>query len=315
MTEIEKILESTNYVVDNSQHVRINKDNIKQFCQNVKIDNILSNWLENTPFNLEIMDEREKSQFVLVFNALSFSYWGNPYWQVTYQGQTFYRGSWSLVAAILRAREEGFPILEADYQSSISSDDLNIILRGNRQIPLLKERLNILHDVGISLKKKYDGCYRNVINAANDDAVSLLDIIIAEFPSFSDTSCYKGKVIYFQKRAQALIQSTHYFIKELENVNRLTALADYILPKKLREEKILEYDSELSYKVDNKVQLKRGSQSEVEIRANTIWAVKYIVNGLDNKNIKATPMQINDYLWLTGGEKDTPFHLTRTTGY
>ena len=305
MTQIDQILESTKYVVDNSQHVHINQSMLKQFRDNLKIDDS-GHWLNHTPFNLENLDEQEKNHYVLLFNILSFSYWGDPYWEITYQNRTYKRGSWSLTAAILRAKEEGFPIFDSDYISSISEEDLKIILRGNRQIPLLNERLYILHEVGTTLIKNYSGDYRNVIDAANNDAVNLVDIMIKDFPSFNDAAYYKGKQIYFHKRAQALTESTHSFLRKLENADKLTALADYILPKKLREEKILEYDSELSYKVDNKIELEKGSPEEVEIRANTIWTVKYIGNN---------PIIVNDYLWLTGRGRDTPYHRTRTTGY
>ncbi len=314
MIQIEKILKSTRYVVDNSEHVKINQGQIKKFCDNIEsIDNISLNWLENTPFDLKVLDEKEKANFVLLFNALSFSYWGTPYWQVHYQNQTFKRGSWSLVASILRAREEGLPILDADYQSSISKDDLGIMLRANRQIPLFKERLEILQSVGSSLKDKYDGDFRDVVAASNDDAVDLLDIITEEFPSFSDTAQYKEKTIYFQKRAQALVQSTHSFLRKLTNIDRLTALADYIVPKELYEKKILEYSPELEEKIENRVVLATRGIYVNEIRANTIWAVKYIAEEL--YNIQATQMGINDYLWLTGGNKDTQFMLTRTTDF
>jgi len=305
MTQIEKILESTKYVVDHSKHVHINQDMLKQFGDSIKIDES-GHWLNNTPFNLEDLDKQEKAHYVLLFNTLSFSYWGDPYWEVTYPNKTYKRGSWSLTAAILRAREEGFPIFKSDYLSAISAKDLTIILRGNRQIPLFSERLQILHEVGNTLTENYDGDYRNVIDSANNDAINLVDRVIKDFPSFNDTAHYQGKKIYFHKRAQALTESTHSFLGKLKNADKLTALADYILPKKLREEKILEYDDKLSYKVDNKIDLEKGSTEEVEIRANTIWAVKYI--GKD-------PIILNDYLWLTGREKDSPFHRTRTTGY
>lgn len=317
-SQIEKILNSTYYVVNKSEHVRINTEKVNTFCENIKkLDNITSNWLEQTPFNLEKLHEKEKANFLLVFNALSFSYWGDPYWQVTYKDQTYNRGSWSLVASILRSKEEGTSILDASCLSSISSKELETILRGNRKIPLFEERLNILHTIGTTLSEKYDKDFKNVINASNYDAINLVDIIVQNFPTFEDISIYNNQKIYFQKRAQALVESTHSLFQDeiLENVNKLTALADYIIPKKLREEKILEYDSELSYKVDNKIKLEKGCKAEIEIRANTIWAVKYIQEELKNKSMNVTPIEINDYLWLTGGNKDTPFHLTRTTSY
>ena len=36
---------------------------------------------------------------------------------------------------------------------------------------------------------------------------------------------------------------------------------------------------------------------------------------LESKGIKASSLNINDYLWTIGGKVKTPFHLTRTTSY
>ena len=80
----------------------------------------------------------------------------------------------------------------------------------------------------------------------------------------------------------------------------------YKLPQILRKFGILSYNDHLAQKVDAKISLPYGSEEEVEIRANTIWTVKYIGNN---------PIIVNDYLWLTGRGRDTPYHRTRTTGY
>lgn len=105
---------------------------------------------------------------------------------------------------------------------------------------------------------------------------------------------------------------------DLLNVDQLTACADYKLPRVLRRLGILEYSEELAKQVDNKIEITKDSEEEIEIRANTIWAVELIRQGLLQIGQKVMPIGINDHLWLMSQNKlsdDRPYHLTRTTAY
>ena len=65
---------------------------------------------------------------------------------------------------------------------------------------------------------------------------------------------------------------------------------------------------------DNENQIPKGHKHEVEIRANTIWAVEFIKEQLK----KYDSTHVNDHLWLLGQDKlpgDKPYHRTRTTSY
>ncbi|GAI94576.1 unnamed protein product, partial [marine sediment metagenome] len=55
-----------------------------------------------------------------------------------------------------------------DYLANIKQEDLEEILRGNVQIPLLKERLEILKELGNIVNQKYKGSFDNVINKEVD---------------------------------------------------------------------------------------------------------------------------------------------------
>lgn len=312
-----EVLESTRFVVANSEHVHIEEEGIERFCRSIasrvhkRID-----WLKESPFPIDSLSEQEKAHLMLTFNSLSFSYWDNPYWQVTYQGTTHQRGSWSLIASMLRAKEEGFDILNPTFQANITRKDLEHILRGNTTIPLLDERLAILHEVGAIIRDCYSNDFRNMLCEAHGDAINLLSLIIENFPLFEDTANYKGRKISFYKRAQALVESIDSLQeKPLANSHKLTALADYILPRKMRDEGILKYSDELAEKVDNNQMLLAGSNYEVEIRANTIRVVEKIKHTLAKNGINFTSKEINDYIWLLCVPEITPHHHTRTTAY
>jgi len=160
------------------------------------------------------------------------------------------------------------------------------------------------------------------LEKANGDALKLLDTLVSEFPSFYDSSNYKGKEIIFHKRAQLLVSDICQMFKKQglvsKNVDQLIACADYKLPQIMRRFGILEYIEKLAKKIDDKVEIQHNSEEEVEIRANTIWAIELMKEEIKKRNPEITSMGIDDHLWLASQEKfadEKPYHRTRTTAY
>lgn len=318
-TQSNKILESTEFVVQNADFVKINRAKIVEFAKGFE-KHTGHYWLQGSPFDIDQLNNEQKLMFIVVFNAISFSYWGNPYWNVEYKGTLYTRGSWSLVASIFRALEEDKDVLNPAYLATISKSELAHILRGNIEIPLLDERVQILNEIGKVLSEKFDGQFSRLIEKADKDTLVLVDSILENFPSFQDFAQYKSKEVFLQKRVQALVEGIYSMFQgvgygEFKNISALTACADYIIPNLLRKLDILEYTKELGEKIDAQELLPHGSAEEVEIRAATIWAVELIRQELEKKNIQVSAFNINDYLWTAGGNPDTPFHRTRTTAY
>jgi hypothetical protein len=313
------ILESTWYVVQNADFVKINRAKISEFAKGFE-KHADHYWLKDSPFEIEQLSANQKLMFIVVFNAISFSYWGNPYWNVEYKGKLYTRGSWSLVASIFRAIDEGKDILNPKYLASISKEELSKILRGNVEIPLLEERVKILNEIGTTLVQKFDGQFSSLIHESKNDAIGLVNLILGTFPSFQDFALYKSKKVFFEKRAQALVEGIYSIFQgkgygEFKNIDALTALADYIIPNLLRKLEILEYSPDLGKKIDNEELLPKGSPEEVEIRSCTIWVIELVRQELEARNVKVSALSINDYLWSVGGNARDPFHRTRTTAY
>lgn len=319
--KMNKILKTTKYVVENSNFVKINRKKIKEFSDSFNHSKV-SHWLSASPYNFSHLSDEHKIHFIFLFNSLSFSYWGDPKWTVEYKDKK-YDGSWGMILSLGRALDEGVPLLDFGYCSQISKEEFSKILRGNIAIPLFEERWKILHEIGTNMVLKYDGKLGNMINEAQGDAKKLIELIIRYFPSFSDFSFYNGKKIYFYKRAQLFIADTFQLLggknfSVLHNIDQLTACADYKLPQILRKTGILEYTTALSNKIDNKIEIPHNSLEEVEIRANTIWAVENIKEEVKKRNSQIRSFEINDHLWLATQEKskfEKPYHQTRTTAY
>ena len=316
-----QILESIKEVVQLSKFVKIKKENIEAFCEKFQPQDV-QYWMKASPFDLSDFTDREKLNFLFVFNSLNFCYWGKPKWTIEYQGE-LYDGAWGLIGCLRKAIDRGIPILQAKYLSKIKKEDLEKILKGNTIIPLFEERLKILRENGKILEQKYKGEFANVIKKAKKDALKLLQILVSDFPSFNDFAAYKGKRVFFHKRAQLLISNVYRVFRgksygNLNNIDHLTAFADYKIPQVLRKLGILEYTSELTSKIDNKIPIPAGSEQEIEIRASTIWTIEMIKEKLKPKIQTIKSFDIDSYLWLLGQNKssdDKPYHLTQTIFY
>lgn len=315
-----KILETTKLIADNSKFVSINKEKLLEFSKGFRHED-KNHWLSQAPFDFGELNTDEELKFTFIFNALSFCYWGEPKWTIEHNGKK-YDGAWGLVVALGRAIKQGFPLIDFEYISKINEEDFSKILQGNVEIPLFKERLNVLHEIGSIICKKYNGDLNSFVKLAEGDALKLLDLLVAEFPSFYDSSPYQGKEIFFHKRAQLLVSDICQMFKRQKlaskNVDKLTACADYKIPQILRRFGIFEYSDELINKIDNKIELPHNSKEEIEIRANTIWAIEMMKEDIEERDPNITSMEIDDHLWLASQEKtpdEKPYHRTRTTAY
>jgi len=305
------VLNSLEPVIERSSHVSVDERKIEDFVSRFDKSK-LDNWLTISPFDLTQLSEKESVAFLFVLNSISFSYWGEPKWQMQY-GKETYDGAQAMMACLGKAIEDGKPILNPNHIARIERLELEQILEGNIEIPLLDERLRLLREVGAVTEKEFKGDFRYVTDRANGNALDFVGVLTKYFPSFRDVAEYRGHNVNFNKRAQLLSADLSHSLRFVED-DKLTACADYKLPQVLRRDGILVYDAELKRKIREREIIPAGSEEEVEIRAHTIHAVELIKGEITG----VTSNQVNDYLWLEGQVKlpsDEPYHLTRTTAY
>ena len=308
-------------VAAKSKDVHIDSYQVKEFCGAFNRDKS-RHWLSSGPCDLLSLPPDERLAFLFVLNSISFSYWGEPKWRVDHENKS-YDGTWAMIASIEKARKIGIPILQPEYLADLSSEDMEKMLSGNVKIPLHKERLGILRELGQVMLQKYQRNFRNVVDEGGRNARDLCRILVSDFAFFDDRRQHEGEVIGFYKRAQLLASDiAHMFLDDrslaIEGVEELSACADYKLPQVLRRHAIMEYSPELAQIVDNEVELPVGDPKEIEIRSNTIYAIELIKYTLQASFTTIDSMEINDYLWLEGQLKsptDRPYHRTRTTDY
>src|SRR5690606_30555464 len=137
------------------------------------------------------------------------------------------------------------------------------------------ERVEIIRDVAHHMETSFEANPFNLIEEAERNTPRLLEILVTRFESFLDKSTYKQQTVYFNKRAQLLCSDINHILTRngaqgLQNVDMLTACADYKIPFILRRFGILQYSKQLSSIIDEKVLIARDSELELEIRSLTI---------------------------------------------
>ncbi|HEV2238465.1 MAG TPA: queuosine salvage family protein [Ktedonobacterales bacterium] len=278
---------------------------------------------------LHFRDGGERTaNWVLLLDALNFCFWGEPNgprWRVEWRGETL-DGYAALAAALSRALEEGHPLWDAAYLARLDDRTLAHVLRpaaGCPMIPLFTARLENAREVGRVLLARYDGQFTRAIERCEGSAVELTLLLAREVPSFNDVAAWQGEPVRFFKRAQICVADLGEAFAgagwgAFQDLDRLTAFADYKLPQLLRRHGALTYAPELAEQVDASVPLLAGSAMEVEIRAATIWAVELLRCALAERGVTQTASAIDYRLWAASQAQDPalrPYHRTRTPFY
>lgn len=313
------VLSSTRDVVERSRYVRLDEGAIAAIAPGLARRIQAPEWNRTHHF----VDGAERTaNWLLVLDALNFSFWGEPRWRVEVGGERL-DGYHALAAALKRAVDEGTPITDAEYLSNITVADLGRVLRGENTIPMIERRVENLREVGEVLLAKYEGSFARLIDGCGGSAVRLIDRLVTDFLSFDDVGEFEGRVVRFYKRAQILVADLHGAFGgekwgRFTDMEQLTAFADYKLPQILRHMGLMAYIASLAEKVDNRFLLPPGSREEIEIRANTIWAVELLRRELLRHGSDLTAYQLDWWLWNEAqrfGPADKPYHLVRTVNY
>ena len=327
------VLSSTRNVVEQSEHVRINPEQVhklsKQWIQAIQagtqpIAPSIALWNNHYHFN----DGTERTvNWVLVLDTLNFCFWAEkdqPRWSIDYNGEIL-NGYWAEAAALKRAVEEGIPLWDAEHLSTTPYATVANIFRGTPTsplIPLFEQRVHNLHETGRVLLKRFRGQFATAIEQAQGSAVQLALLLAQHFPSFQDVASYCNQQVRFFKRAQICVADLHSTFGGKQwgaftDIDQLTIFADYKLPQVLRQYSIIEYSSSLAGKVDSQELLTAGSEEEIEIRAATIWACELLRRSMLQLGYSMSAAEIDQRLWLLGQQltEARPYHRTRTIHY
>lgn len=316
------VLSSTKPVFENLTEVKIVEEQIDQLAKKINEEELKTPEINYTRYHWDL---ENLVRLIFLFNTINFCYWakkGKLKWTVEIGGEK-QDGATGLFFCLENKAKKNPDLLKGNCLTRLSLNDLSQILKGNTEIPLLKERLACLNEAGNILEKKFNGDFLNLYQNSDNDALKMVELVVDNFSSFNDILKYNEQVVSFYKRAQlnskmisdALVS---FDKKPLDNLDKLTAFADYKVPQILRKLGILEYSQNLSQKIDNYEIIPAHSKDEIEIRVATIWAVEKIKDKLKPKFPFVTSPYVDGMLWNFGQVKtpdDKPYHRTYTIAY
>jgi len=322
------VLESLRPVIESSRQVRTHPEKIAEHA----------GWLayEELPFPQFLLpfgigaDRNQAIDFILVSTCVNFAFTdftAHEVFRVDFGGKRWWDAE-AMFACLKRATDEGVPVLDGRYLRGVRREDLEQIFRGPVRMPMLEERTEILRQVGETLCERYEGFFHNFVEAHPPRLYAggrgILERLVEEFPRFNDVSpAERGHEVKFYKLAQLGLWMLHCALApsggfRLEDIERMTAFADYIVPMALRFMNILTYSPELEAKIQSWQPIGRDSREEVEIRAHSLYATALFTEEVNKRRPAERQIiipQLDARLWTHYHASFTPHHLTRTIMY
>ncbi|WP_420434844.1 queuosine salvage family protein [Candidatus Poriferisocius sp.] len=323
------VLRSVREVVDCSRHVRTSVEGIEQVASWMAFEEFA---FPSGPVDGAFSDRTDPAEiidvsfFYAVMNFAFTDFDSGVKFTADYKGRTW-SDSEGMFACVNRALYEGVPLTDGAYLAEIDRTELGRVFSGNIDIPMLKDRAEILNATGRVLAEGYDGsAHRFVADCAPAmyaDGNGLLERLVAEFPRFNDVSTHDGHEVQLHKLAQLWLWQLHMALASggafsVADLDRMTAFADYIVPVALRLMGILSYSEQLEAAINHGELISTNSAEEVEIRAHTLYATALLTDAINRIRPDSQSLvvpQVDFRLWKAYHATFWPHHLTRTIMY
>ncbi|KAM9305153.1 queuosine 5'-phosphate N-glycosylase/hydrolase-like [Gastrophryne carolinensis] len=333
--------ESGKFITENSKDVFVEPQGVRSLAEKLfekigRQEITLRGWKSLHELNPQDSGE-DAVNWVFFIDTLNFSFWSDDEdkkFLVRHKGKE-YSGYWSLCAAINRALDDGIPITTASYYTNITMDQLKHVLRSDTEfpIPMIEERLEILHQTGKILLENFGGSFLNCVKMSEKSAVMLMHLVVKNFPSYRDEGFFQGQKVAFYKRAQILVGDTWGVLEGkgdgcFHDIAKITMFADYRIPQALLHFGVMRYSEELLKKLKDGWLFQNGDREEMEIRGCSIWAVELVCDSLrdlfeknkEKMNEEINPVLIDHFLWDFARDyrdqiKVVPFHRVRCIYY
>ena len=320
-----KVLSSLNPVIENLQTINLNLDQIMN----------VADWIayEDFPPPEQNISKNNPDEFIrttMLINTLNFAFTdfeSSTKYEIIREGKVL-SDSEAMFVQIQEAISSGVQLYNGNVLSDLDEKQLKNIFKGNIEMPMMSERLDILLNVGAKLSDDYEGDWMNFINAGPkklyDNGEGLIERLTSEFPRFDDTSQYAEKYnVHFYKLAQLAFWGIHAELAGtgdfyIEDMQSMSAFADYIVPVALEVMKIVEYSEELRNKITNGEIIARDSLEEIEIRSTSLYITAKLTEEINKRRPAEKSIiipQLDYRLWKQYHATHRPHHLTITTMY
>ncbi|HTQ95570.1 MAG TPA: queuosine salvage family protein [Candidatus Acidoferrum sp.] len=322
------VLDSLRYAIESSRDVQTHYNKIVEVASWMAYEDLPMPEFA-LPFGVGQANPDEAIDFVMVADSIDTAFTDftrHEKFQVDFNGE-HWSDSDAEFACIKRAVDNGIPFLDGNYLAKITRAELNKVFEGNIEMPMLDEKLEVLHQVGKVLAEKYNGRFHYFIKSCSpklyDNGKGMVDRLVVEFPRFNDVSDLDGHEIKFYKLAQLGIWMMYVSLHKagkfrLDDPQKMTAFADYIVPVALRLHGITSYSPRLEEAINSHQLIPRDFRWEIEIRAHCIYSTALLteeINKLRAPDAQIIIPQIDARFWTHFHTTTWPHHLTKTIMY
>ncbi len=321
------VYESVKWLVEESSDVKIDWNRIKETAREI----------ENHSFDYPTWDFRclpgatdaGTLEFFFLINCLNFKFWHTDScerFSAMVDGERYY-GAFAMFALLTKWYNENPSLVTGRFLKELDTAQALPRLTGETgSIPMLDERIRIMNEVGHVLFEKY-GDFSNLVSSSDyrcfNHGEGIVERLVRDFPSFRDEYLVGGKKLIFNKRAQ--LAPAMVFAKfrgtdmaPIRDMDKLTAFADYQVPKGLKMYGIMKYSDRLERMIRERSLLPHGSMEEIEIRVNTIFAIEKLLKEINRDRSgpeRINAVQMDYHLWKKARDNKEQYHLTETTAY
>lgn len=234
-------------------------------------------------------------------------------------------GSTSMATSFRQWAASG-PAFDAERLRRLRAEDAHEIFdqpHGDPEVArLMQMQARALADLGDLVIERYDGTFTALVEDACRSASGLVEIL-RTMPSFDDVATWNGIDVPILKRAQLAAADLHRNFDgtgpgRFDDLDRLTAFADNLVPHVLHIDGVLHVDPDLRARIDTGVLLEPGSCEEVEIRAVGLHAVELLRAELRSRGFDVPSWELDGVLWQRGAGstyKAVPRHRARSPFY
>ena len=305
---VDAVRDACRTVAEQARHVRINDASIEPYAEGLPAA------VEVPGLDPEVHfvegDVDAVAAFALCLDAINF---GSGWWPTVRKrpGRSGYLTMASGLSERFRARGPW----RADALAEIDAAELAEVLEQDPVHEILPLFAASLRDLGAHVRDEAGGSFLRVVTEADGSAVALATRL-AGWDCFFDVSTYAGQEVPFFKRAQlAAADLQAAGVARFDDLARLTAFADNLVPHVLSIDGVLELDPALAARIAAGDLLVHDSPEEVELRACALHAVEQLVAATRSRLCAA---EIDMVLWTRGQQaafKAHPRPRARTTAY
>lgn len=301
-----RVLEDCLQVMSQASRVAINFDGVTRLAAS-----LIQQGIKRPPWNDMVYwhgNEKETLLYMMVLECVNFLSWhpeAHKRWLFVDGKGREWSGWYGSVLAVHNDLVSSRRLLDVEFLRSMTETQFEEIFAGKGEWLLKEQRLAHMRELGEVLTTRYLGQAEKLLEEVNYDAVRLIQRVVDLFPSLRDVCTYGTQSVAFYKRAQHLAIMVwslwpELYGKQLTRMEELTVLPDNRVPQLLRHLGVLEYEKDLSEKVDAKILLAPGSEEEVEIRAATVVAGNLICEELMKRESSLLSVELDVNLWLLG---------------